>query len=148
MISKFAFEMLLLGILLWEGVWKSIALWYAAKNNKKAWFIALAIIASVGILPIIYLIFFRKSREDAEIVDKEDDIGMSLKEIEKRIKDVDKGKVVSIKEAKEKVFTEQPSPRLVEYVKSVRKHGIDDEKIRKSLIKAGWKKETVDLALK
>ncbi len=34
-----AFPILL--IVLWEYVWKVIALWKASKNNQKAWFICL-----------------------------------------------------------------------------------------------------------
>jgi len=44
----------------WEVVWKGFALWHAAKNSKKVWFVALLIVNTVGILPIIYLTFFSK----------------------------------------------------------------------------------------
>jgi len=47
-------------IILWEGVWKLIAMWKAAKNNSYAWFIVLAIINTVGILPILYIFVFSK----------------------------------------------------------------------------------------
>lgn len=47
-------------LLLWELVWKGIALWKAAKNNQQGWFIALLILNTVGILPIIYIKFFQK----------------------------------------------------------------------------------------
>jgi hypothetical protein len=46
--------MLILGV--WEGVWKLIAMWKAGKNNHLAWFICIALINTVGILPIIYII--------------------------------------------------------------------------------------------
>lgn len=43
---------------LWEGVWKVIGMWKAARSNKLGWFIVLAVINSVGILPIIYIILY------------------------------------------------------------------------------------------
>ncbi len=50
--------LILIGI--WDGVWKIIALWKSARNNKLAWFIILAIINSAGILPILYIFVFSK----------------------------------------------------------------------------------------
>jgi hypothetical protein len=47
---------------LWESVWKIIALWKSARNNHLAWFICIAIINTIGILPIIY-IFTHKKKE-------------------------------------------------------------------------------------
>jgi hypothetical protein len=44
-------------VVLWELVWKGFALWRAARNNHQGWFIALMLINSVGILPIVYLYF-------------------------------------------------------------------------------------------
>ena len=45
---------------IWDLVWKLIALWKAGRNNQLGWFICLAIINSVGILPIIYLLMQKK----------------------------------------------------------------------------------------
>ena len=39
---------------------KAFALWRAARNDHKYWFIALLIINSVGIVPLVYIIFFSK----------------------------------------------------------------------------------------
>ena len=47
-------------ILIWEGVWKLIALWKAARNKHLVWFIVLALVNSVGILPILYIYVFSK----------------------------------------------------------------------------------------
>ncbi|MFH0937071.1 MAG: DUF5652 family protein [Candidatus Daviesbacteria bacterium] len=49
-------------IVIWEFVWKGFGLWYAARNNQRNWFIAMLIINTVGILPIIYLKFFQKKQ--------------------------------------------------------------------------------------
>lgn len=47
---------LLIILMIWEGVWKLIALWKSARNKHLAWFICIAIFNSVGILPIIYIL--------------------------------------------------------------------------------------------
>jgi hypothetical protein len=50
---------LLLPLMVWELVWKGIGLWHASKNNRKGWFVVILIFNTIGILPIIYLLFFR-----------------------------------------------------------------------------------------
>ena len=52
---------LFLGLLLWTLYWKYRALWHAAKNDEKWWFIALLVINTLGILEIIYLYFLSKN---------------------------------------------------------------------------------------
>jgi predicted membrane channel-forming protein YqfA (hemolysin III family) len=44
----------------WESVWKLIALWKTAGNKQLAWFVCIGIFNTVGILPIIYLLWFQK----------------------------------------------------------------------------------------
>jgi methionyl-tRNA synthetase len=44
----------------WEIVWKGMALWKAARNSQTGWFVALFILNTAGILPIVYLVFFDK----------------------------------------------------------------------------------------
>ena len=44
---------------LWTIVLKGFALWYAARGSQKWWFVALLIVNTLGILEIIYLIWFR-----------------------------------------------------------------------------------------
>lgn len=39
---------------------KGFALWHASKRNEKWWFIALLVINTMGILELVYLIFFAK----------------------------------------------------------------------------------------
>lgn len=41
-------------------VLKGIALWKAGRNGQKHWFIALFIFNTVGLLPLLYLVFFQK----------------------------------------------------------------------------------------
>jgi len=50
---------LLTPLLLWHIVWKGLALWKAAGNQQKNWFIALLLINTAGILEILYLVFFQ-----------------------------------------------------------------------------------------
>lgn len=42
-------------IMIWQMIWKGLALWKAGKNQNKVWFIILFLVNTVGILDIIYL---------------------------------------------------------------------------------------------
>ena len=46
-------------ITVWEAVWKIIAMWKAGRNNHLAWFLCIALINTVGILPIVYILMHR-----------------------------------------------------------------------------------------
>jgi hypothetical protein len=50
-------------LVLWELVWKGISLWKAARESQKYWFIALLILNTAGILPILYIFLFKKGRK-------------------------------------------------------------------------------------
>lgn len=52
---------LVLVVALWTIVLKGYSLWYAARGGQKKWFIALLVVNTLGILEIIYLIWFRPS---------------------------------------------------------------------------------------
>jgi len=45
---------------LWALAWKGYALWRAAKNDQKYWYIAMLVINLLGLLEIVYLLFFQK----------------------------------------------------------------------------------------
>jgi hypothetical protein len=45
-------------IVAWSLVWKGVALWRAARAGQTAWFIALLLVHTVGLLEIAYLLFF------------------------------------------------------------------------------------------
>lgn len=47
--------LLILVVSLWSIAWKGWALWIAARNNHKKWFIVLLVINTLGILEIIYI---------------------------------------------------------------------------------------------
>ena len=57
--QPFGAVLLLLVISIWTLIWKGIALWFAGKNRQKAWFIVILIFNTMGLLPIIYLIWFK-----------------------------------------------------------------------------------------
>lgn len=54
---------LLLFLVAWSLGWKGLALWRAAKNDQRNWFITILIINTVGILEIIYLGWFTKKKK-------------------------------------------------------------------------------------
>jgi hypothetical protein len=58
----FPFMLLVLPLLIFIAVWtiaiKGYALWHAAKNGQKEWFVALLILNTIGVLELIYLIWF------------------------------------------------------------------------------------------
>lgn len=51
-------------IVLWDAIWKLIALWKAARNNHHIWFILIGIINSVGILPLVYILLYNRRIKD------------------------------------------------------------------------------------
>lgn len=44
---------------MWESAWKIIAMWKAGRNNHLVWFICIALINTVGVLPIVYILMHR-----------------------------------------------------------------------------------------
>lgn len=57
-------------LLAWSLPWKGYALWLAARNKQKWWFIALLFISTVGLLDIYYIYFGSKTT----YIDKTDDL--------------------------------------------------------------------------
>ena len=49
-------------IFAWDISWRLLAMWHAARQNQKIWFVALLLINSVGLLPLIYLVFVSKKK--------------------------------------------------------------------------------------
>jgi hypothetical protein len=52
--------------LVWVLPWKGIALWKAAKNNSKIWFVILLIVNTMAILEILYIFIFSRKKEEPE----------------------------------------------------------------------------------
>lgn len=61
------FELLIMFIIvilvIWDTVWKLIAMWKAAKRSQTGWFICIGILNTIGILPIYYLLIYKDKPE-------------------------------------------------------------------------------------
>lgn len=60
------FSFLLIPLLVWSLFWKGWALWKAAKNDSKPWFVALLLINTMGILDILYIYVFGKEVKEVK----------------------------------------------------------------------------------
>lgn len=49
-------------IYIWSLIWKAFALWQAAQNKERKWFIVLLLVNSAGILEILYLFTISKKK--------------------------------------------------------------------------------------
>ncbi|HEX5429982.1 MAG TPA: DUF5652 family protein [Patescibacteria group bacterium] len=49
-------------VIVWSFIWKALALWRAARNGAKVWYIVLLIVNTLGILEILYLYVFSKRK--------------------------------------------------------------------------------------
>ena len=85
---------MILGVVLiaiWTLIWKGFALWNSARNEQKGWFIAILILNTMGLLPIIYLIWFKPKCESCIV--KEDEVVKSKpaqKNYKKAVKKINK----------------------------------------------------------
>ena len=64
-ISAGLFWVLLTAVALWTIVLKGFALWHAARNYQRYWFVALLIVNTFGLLELIYLIWFRADKDES-----------------------------------------------------------------------------------
>ncbi len=51
-------------LVIWTLIWKGWALWESARRGQKAWFVALFVISSLGVLEAIYIFFIAKAHND------------------------------------------------------------------------------------
>lgn len=56
-------SILVFPLMIWSLVWMAIALWKAARDGSKAWFIVLLCVHTLGILDILYIFVFSKMNE-------------------------------------------------------------------------------------
>jgi len=61
------FAVILILAVVWSLIWKGIALWHAARNHQTAWFVVMLILNTLGILEIIYILFFRKNKNHSVV---------------------------------------------------------------------------------
>jgi len=47
-------------VLAWSTAWKGWALWRAARNSQRNWFIVILILNTLGLVEIVYLLFLQK----------------------------------------------------------------------------------------
>lgn len=59
-------QWVLILVALWVLPWKGAALWRAARNNQRNWFIALLVVNTLAILEITYLFYFAKKKSGEE----------------------------------------------------------------------------------
>ncbi len=52
----------LFAIFAWSLLWKGLALWNAAKNSQRNWFMIMLVLNTIGILEIVYLFAFAKKK--------------------------------------------------------------------------------------
>ncbi len=58
------FVPIFIAAIVWTVILKGFALWYAARAGQRWWFVALLIVNTLGILDIIYLIWFRPTQPE------------------------------------------------------------------------------------
>jgi len=54
---------LFLLVIVFDLVLRGVSLWKSARAGQKGWFIVLIIFNTVGILPVLYLVFFQKKNK-------------------------------------------------------------------------------------
>lgn len=64
------FRWLIYPLIVWALFWKGLALWKSARNGQKWWYVAILIVNSLGILPIIYLIIDKRKESKQEKVNE------------------------------------------------------------------------------
>jgi len=50
-------------LIIWSLIWKGLALWKAAREGSKVWFVVLLVLNTAGILDILYLYVFSGKKE-------------------------------------------------------------------------------------
>ncbi len=58
-------KILLALAIIWSIIWKGVALWKAARNSDKAWFLIMLIVNTIGVLEIIYIFGFGKKNRQS-----------------------------------------------------------------------------------
>ncbi|MEM3018290.1 MAG: DUF5652 family protein [Candidatus Bathyarchaeia archaeon] len=53
----------LIPLVTWSIAVKGIALWYSARASQKAWFVAVLVLNTIGILELAYIFLFRRKTQ-------------------------------------------------------------------------------------
>lgn len=59
----------LIAFLIWTFFWKGPALWKSARRGDSAWFVALLLLNTAGILEVLYLFVFSRKKNDMQTGD-------------------------------------------------------------------------------
>jgi hypothetical protein len=57
-------QIILVLLMAWALAWKGFALWRAAQNSQRNWFIAMLLLNTFGILEILFLFYFSRNKKD------------------------------------------------------------------------------------
>ncbi len=63
-----AYTWLFVLVVVWEMIWKGFALWKSAQKGQTAWFVAILILNTIGILPIIYLLIENSKEKGGRLI--------------------------------------------------------------------------------
>lgn len=55
-----------LAAIIWTIPWKGIALWRAAQNQHRVWFVILLVVNTLAVLDILYIFIFSKKEKLSE----------------------------------------------------------------------------------
>lgn len=61
------FSALIIAAAVWSFFWKGMGLWHAARNGQTVWFIVILLVNTLGILEIVYLVWFRADRDQTPV---------------------------------------------------------------------------------
>ena len=65
-----AITAIVLVLIVWQSIWKGIAMWKAARNHHLAWFIVFLVVNLLAIPEILYIIFWSKPKQAKEAEEK------------------------------------------------------------------------------
>jgi len=65
-----AITAIVLVLIVWQSIWKGIAMWKAARNHHLAWFIVFLVVNLLAIPEILYIIFWSKPKKAKEVEEK------------------------------------------------------------------------------
>ncbi len=56
-------QWIILLAIFWALPWKGVALWKAARNNHKGWFVVLFLVNTLALFEILYIFVFSKKKK-------------------------------------------------------------------------------------
>jgi methionyl-tRNA synthetase len=60
-------QWIIYALIVWTFPWKGIALWKAANNKHKFWFVIIFLLNTLAMLDIVYILFFSKRKKEEKI---------------------------------------------------------------------------------